>query len=336
MKQINVAVVGATGLVGKTMLQVLAEKNIKIKQLYCYASAGSAGKQIEFKGKKLKVIELNEQNIKNKKIDYVLFSAGSEVSRRYAKVFTQQGAIVIDNSSAWRMEENVPLVVPEVNPEEAHKHKGIISNPNCSTIQCVLPLKVVQDMYGIEQVVFTTFQAVSGSGIKGIRDLESTKIGQPPAFYPHPIYNNCLPHIDQFLDSGYTKEEIKMQNETRKILGIPDLAVSATCVRVPVLNGHSVDIMIKTKKEPCIKQIRDKMREFGGIVVVDNPESSQYPLATMATGKDEVFVGRLRRDLSCKEGIRMFCTSDNVRKGAATNAVQILCLLIEKNQNTDA
>ncbi|MGL4867351.1 MAG: aspartate-semialdehyde dehydrogenase, partial [Cetobacterium sp.] len=239
----NIAIVGATGLVGGTFLKVLEERDLPINKLYVFASARSAGKEIIFKGKKLIIEELTENSF-DREIDIALFSAGGDISKKFAPIASEKGVIVIDNSSAWRMDKNVPLVVPEVNPEEIFKNNGIIANPNCSTIQSVVPLKVIDDLYTIKRVVYSTYQAVSGSGIKGIEDLENGLKGEKPKNYPHPIVNNCLPHIDSFLENGYTKEEEKMINETRKILGKENLPITATCVRVPVVNGHSVSINI--------------------------------------------------------------------------------------------
>ncbi|MGL4904311.1 MAG: aspartate-semialdehyde dehydrogenase, partial [Cetobacterium sp.] len=236
---------------------------------------------------------------------------------------------VIDNSSAWRMDKNVPLVVPEVNPEEIFKNNGIIANPNCSTIQSVVPLKVIDDLYTIKRVVYSTYQAVSGSGIKGIEDLENGLKGEKPKNYPHPIVNNCLPHIDSFLENGYTKEEEKMINETRKILGKENLPITATCVRVPVVNGHSVSINIELEKEVNIEELKAKFREKDGIILEDDIQNNIYPLATLATGKDEVFIGRLRKDFSIQNGLNLWVVADNIRKGAATNAIQIAELLMK-------
>lgn len=329
MKKVNLAIVGATGLVGSTFLKVLEEKKLKFKNIYLYASSRSAGRKIKFMGKMREIIELKEENIKGKDIDYALFSAGGSISKEYAPMFVKYGAVVIDNSSAWRKEQDVPLIVPQVNMEESLKHKGIISNPNCSTIQCMLPLKVLHDMYGLKSVNYVTFQATSGSGMKGLRDLNITKNGEKPEFYPHPIYNNCLPHIGNFLGNGYSEEEIKMVKETQKILGLPNLAVNATCVRVPIENSHSIEIEAEFEKEVDLKESRKALDE-SGVVVLDNPNKNVYPLATLATGKDEIFVGRIRQDIYNPKVLHFFCVADNIRKGAATNAIEILEELLKK------
>lgn len=319
----KLAIVGATGLVGSTFLKVLEERDLGVTDFLLFASAKSAGKKITLRGKEYTVEELTENSFKDRGIDIALFSAGGGTSLKYAPIAVENGILVIDNSSAWRMDKDVPLVVPEVNPEMALNHKGIIANPNCSTIQCMAPLKVLADKYGIKRVVYTTFQAVSGTGVKGVTDLENGLKGLPPQTYPHQIVNNCLPHIDSFLDNGYTKEEKKMIDETRKILGLPDLPVTATCVRVPVINSHSVSINVELEKDFDIEQVKKELSEFPSIVLVDNPKDNQYPLANNATGHDEVFVGRVRRDESVKNGINLWTVADNIRKGAATNAVQI-------------
>ncbi len=314
-----VAVVGATGMVGRKMLQVLEEKEFPVREIKLLASARSAGKKMVFKGKEKTVEELTPDSFIG--VDVALFSAGGETSKKFAPEAAARGAVVVDNSSAWRMVEGVPLVVPEVNPEAIGDSK-IIANPNCSTTQCVLPLKVVHELFGLKRVVYSTYQAVSGSGRDGIDELQEGK-----RFYPHPIKNNCLPHIDVFLDNGYTKEEEKMINETRKILELPELPVTATCVRVPVLNCHGVSINIETEKEVDIQKLREAMDNFPGIILCDDPKNNVYPLPTESDGKNEVFVGRLRKDFSVKNGLNMWVVSDNLRKGAATNTVQIAELL---------
>lgn len=319
----RVAVVGATGLVGSTFLKVLGERDLGITELFLFASSRSAGKKINFRGKEYVVEELKEDSFKGRDIDIALFSAGGGTSLKYAPIAAKEGVLVIDNSSAWRMDKEVPLIVPEVNPQEAFNHKGIIANPNCSTIQCMAPLKVLADKYGIKRVVYSTYQAVSGTGHKGVVDLEEGLKGNPPKTYPHQIVNNCLPHIDVFLDNGYTKEEKKMVDETRKILGLPNLPVTATCVRVPVMNSHSVSINVELEKDFDIDTLKKELAEAEGIVLLDEVEKNIYPLATKATGKDEVFVGRVRRDESVKYGVNLWTVADNIRKGAATNAIQI-------------
>ena len=318
----RVAIVGATGLVGGTFLKVLEERDLGITDLLLFASSRSAGKKVNFRGKEYTVEELNEDSFKGRGIDIALFSAGGGTSLKYAPLAAQEGVLVIDNSSAWRMHEDVPLVVPEVNPEAALQHKGIIANPNCSTIQCMAPLKALEK-YGIKRVVYSTYQAVSGTGYKGVQDLEEGLKGNPPKTYPHQIVNNCLPHIDVFLEDGYTKEEKKMVDETRKILGLPNLPVTATCVRVPVMNSHSVSINVELENDFDIEEVKRELAQTNGMVLLDRVAENIYPLANDATGKDEVFVGRVRRDNSVKYGINLWTVADNIRKGAATNAVQI-------------
>lgn len=318
----RVAIVGATGLVGGTFLKVLEERDLGITDLLLFASSRSAGKKVNFRGKEYTVEELNEDSFKGRGIDIALFSAGGGTSLKYASLAAQEGVLVIDNSSAWRMHEDVPLVVPEVNPEAALQHKGIIANPNCSTIQCMAPLKALEK-YGIKRVVYSTYQAVSGTGYKGVQDLEEGLKGNPPKTYPHQIVNNCLPHIDVFLEDGYTKEEKKMVDETRKILGLPNLPVTATCVRVPVMNSHSVSINVELENDFDIEEVKRELAQTNGVVLLDRVAENIYPLANDATGKDEVFVGRVRRDNSVKYGINLWTVADNIRKGAATNAVQI-------------
>lgn len=325
----NIAIVGASGLVGGTFLKVLEERDLPIKNLYLFASARSAGKEIIFKGKTLVIEELTENSF-DREIDIALFSAGGDISKKFAPIASEKGVIVVDNSSAWRMDENVPLVVPEVNPEDIFKNNGIIANPNCSTIQSVVPLKVIDELYGIKRVVYSTYQAVSGSGIKGIEDLQRGLKGEEPKTYPHPIVNNCLPHIDSFLENGYTKEEEKMINETRKILNKKNLPITATCVRVPVLNGHSISINVELEREVNLEELKAKFRETKGIVLEDDVKNNRYPLATEANGTDEVYVGRLRKDFSIEKGLNLWVVADNIRKGAATNAVQIAEILMKK------
>ncbi|MBP6407791.1 MAG: aspartate-semialdehyde dehydrogenase [Fusobacteriaceae bacterium] len=327
MKKYNVAIVGATGLVGSTFLQVLAERDFPIENLYLMASARSAGKEVEYRGEKVIVEELTENSF-DKPIDFALFSAGGSTSLKFAPIAASKGCVVIDNSSAWRMDPTVPLVVPEVNPEAAFKHNGIIANPNCSTIQSVVPLKVLDEMYGIKRVVYSTYQAVSGSGIKGIEDLDKGLRGEAPTNYPYQIAFNCLPHIDVFLEDGYTKEEEKMVKETRKILEKPELRVTATCVRVPVRHGHSVSCNLEFEKAIDLNEIREVYKKTKGIVLQDDVANNIYPMAINAAGHDEVYVGRIRRDESIENGLNLWIVADNIRKGAATNAVQIAELLI--------
>lgn len=323
MKKINLAVVGATGMVGRTFLKVLEEKNLPIENFYVFASARSAGSTLTFNGKEYTVLELNENSFKDYQIDIALFSAGGGTSLKYAPIAAESGCIVIDNSSAWRMDPNVPLVVPEVNPEDIRNHQGIIANPNCSTIQAVVALKPLHEYYGIKRIVYTTFQAVSGAGMGGWSDLEEGLKGQAPKKFPHPIANNCLPHIDVFLENGYTKEEMKMVEETRKILHDDTLRITATTVRVPVFNSHSESINVELNKPFEIDELVNRLSASEGITVQDDLANNVYPLAINATGHDEVFVGRIRRDESLDNGINLWVVADNIRKGAASNAVQI-------------
>ena len=329
MKKYNVAIVGATGLVGQTFLKVLKERNFPVEKLYLYASARSAGKTVNFVGKDYTVIELKDENIKDD-IDVALFSAGGSISKEYAPKFKAKGAIVVDNSSAWRMEKDIPLVVPEANPEALDGHNGIIANPNCSTIQVMPVLKVLADKYGLKRVIYSTYQAVAGSGQKGVDDLEANLKGEPSKNYPHQIAFNLLPHIDSFLDNGYTKEEMKMVEETRKILGLPDLKVTATCVRVPVKMGHAVSVNVELEKSFDLKDVFKAFEEKEGVVVKDDVSKNVYPMPIEAEDTDEVYVGRIRRDESVENGLNLWVVADNIRKGAATNTIQIAETLIKK------
>lgn len=330
MKKYNVAVVGASGMVGQTFLKVLEELDFPIENLYLMASARSAGKEVNYRGKTVIMEELTESSF-DKDIDVALFSAGGDISKKFSPIAASKGVVVIDNSSAFRMDDTVPLVVPEVNPEDALKHNGIIANPNCSTIQSVVPLRVLDEKYGLTRVVYSTYQAVSGSGVAGVRDLENGLKGEANTNYPHPIANNCLPHIDVFLDNGYTKEEEKMIKETRKILGKPDLAVTATCVRVPVFNSHAVSMNLEFEKEIDIDQIRKDLESVEGLIVQDDVANNVYPMQLTAAGTNEVYVGRIRRDISVKNGLCLWVVADNIRKGAATNTIQIAQELIKRN-----
>lgn len=323
----KVAIVGATGLVGRTALKVLEEKAYSNVSYTLFCSAKSANSKINFLNTTYIVQELNEKSF-DYHFDYAIFCAGGSVSEKYAPIAASKGCIVIDNSSVFRMVKDIPLVVPEVNPEDIKKNNGIIANPNCSTIQAVLPLKPINDKYGIKRIVYSTYQAVSGSGRSGIGDLENRAEGKDLKKFPHSIYNNCLPHIDVFMEDGYTKEEHKMINETRKILHKPDLPITATAVRVPVRNCHGESINVELEKDFDIYDIRILLENYPGIIVVDNPEKNYYPLASIADGHDEVFVGRIRRDYSVKNGLNLWVVADNLRKGAASNAIQILEKLI--------
>lgn len=371
---IKLGIVGATGVVGRKVLQVLEEKNLPIDEYMLFASKKSAGLKIKFMGKDYIVKELTENEAKKAKLNYAIFSAGTEVSKRFSPIFAKTGTIVIDNSNAFRMDKNVPLIVPEVNPEEIKNNKGIIANPNCSTIQAVVALKPLDEKYKIERIVYTTFQAVSGAGRKGIENLEygidefeKNKIANDKSLNNEKqkefdknnkqseieFFNNCVPQIDIFVNAGYTREETKMINETRKILKREDLKITATCVRVPVFNSHSESINIEFEKEFKLDDVKNILKKSKNIIVVDENQQINYdfiketgtekinykkynlpfPIATMATENDKVFVGRIRRDFSVKNGLNIWVVADNIRKGAATNAVQILEILLKNNKN---
>lgn len=331
MKKFNIAVVGATGMVGNKFLEVLEEKNLPVENYYLFASARSAGKQIEFMSKAHTVIELTRENVLalKGKVDFALFSAGGGVSKEFAPIFVEAGAIVVDNSSQWRMDENVPLVVPEVNPEDVKWNKGIIANPNCSTIQAVVALKPLYDKFGIKRIVYSTYQAVSGAGVQGYNDLKDGINGVAPKKFPRPIAFNTLPHIDVFMQDGYTKEEWKMIVETRKILHDDSLRITATTVRVPVFYGHSESINVEFVQKCSKDEIVNALKNFANIVVMDDPENGVYPTPLDVENKDEVYVGRIRLDDSVDSGANLWVVADNIRKGAATNAVQIVELLIK-------
>lgn len=319
----KVAIIGSTGLVGRTVLKVLEEKNFTNCTYTLISSKKSAGTKLQFLGQNYIIQELTEDSF-NANFDYAIFCAGGSVSEKYAPIAVSKGCIVIDNSSVFRMNKDVPLVVPEVNPEKIFENKGIIANPNCSTIQAVVALKPLDDKYKIKRIVYSTYQAVSGSGKAGIEDLENGIKGIAPKKFPHQIVNNCLPHIDVFMPDGYTKEEYKMINETRKILNKPFLPISATCVRVPVKNCHSESINVEFKTNFDIYDVKMLLQNSPGIILVDDIEKNYYPLSTKADGFDDVFVGRIRRDFSVPYGINLWVVADNLRKGAASNAVQIL------------
>lgn len=318
---IKMALVGATGLVGQTMLQILEKRDTPPISFTFFSSARSAGKEIVFKGETYSVEELKEERV-NDGFDYVLMSAGGGTSLHYAPLFEEAGAVVIDNSSAWRMDTTVDLIVPEVN--KPFLKRKIIANPNCSTIQSVVPLKPIQDAFGLKRVAYTTYQSVSGSGVKGLEDLEKGEKGEAPTNYNHPIYHNLIPQIDDFEEDGYTKEEQKMINETRKILNQADLDVTATCVRVPVPHSHAVAMNITLNSEPTVEEIKTVLSEFPSIKVMDDPSQEVYPTPLEAAQKEEVFVGRIRKDPSLPNTYHLWSVSDNIFKGAALNAVQIL------------
>lgn len=326
---VKLALVGATGMVGRTFLQVLKERNFPIDELYLFSSAKSAGEKVEFSGKEYTVEELTETSF-DRGIDIALFSAGGDVSKKFAPIAASKGCTVVDNSSAWRMDKEVPLVVPEVNPEDIKWNKGIIANPNCSTIQAMVPLKPLDDKYKIKRVIYSTYQAVAGAGVAGYADLEEGSLhGTEPKKFQHQIAYNLIPHIDVFMENGYTKEEMKMIEETKKILHRDDIKVTATTVRVPVFYGHSESINLEFENEFDVNELRDTLASFKGIVVMDNPSKNEYPMPAPLAGRDEVFVGRIRRDESIENGVNIWVVADNIRKGAATNAVQIAELLVK-------
>ena len=325
----KIAVVGATGLVGSKMLQVLDEQKVRIDELIVAASEHSVGKEIVFQGKSYKVVSVDDAIAARP--DIAIFSAGASASRQYAPRFAAQSTFVVDNSSAWRMEKDVPLVVPEINADTITKDTHIIANPNCSTIQMVMALAPIHKAYGIKRLVIATYQSVSGSGVKGLRQLDCEEHGKPVAkpAYPNPIYRNVLPHAGDFSDNGYTTEEEKLVNETRKILRDNSIAVTATACRVPANGGHSEAVNVETLRPFEIDNVRKMLEATPGIIVQDDPANNLYPMAITAYDKDDVFVGRIRRDYSIENGMNLWIVSDNIRKGAATNAVQIAQYLIK-------
>jgi len=332
VKKYNVAIVGATGAVGREMARILEERAFPIKHLRLLASEKSAGERLAFQKEELAVEKLTPQSFEG--LDFALFSAGAAISLEFAPLAVKAGAIVIDNSSAFRMEEGVPLVVPEVNPEVVKEHKGIIANPNCSTIQMVVVLKPLYDRSRIKRIVVSTYQAVSGTGKKAIDELlEQSRVilaGRKikPIIYPHQIAFNLIPQIDLFVEGDYTKEEMKMVNETKKILGDWQIGITATTVRVPVITGHSESVNIETEEKITATEARQILEKAPGVVVWDDPENQVYPMPVLAAGKDACFVGRIREDQSIPNGLNLRIVSDNLRKGAALNAVQIAELLI--------
>ncbi|MEA4852917.1 MAG: aspartate-semialdehyde dehydrogenase [Christensenella sp.] len=337
MKKYNVAVVGATGMVGRKFLQVLEERNLPVENYYLFASHRSAGKKVDFMGKEYTVEELTETCFDGKNIDIALFSAGGGTSEKFAPCAVKAGALVIDNSSAWRMNPEVPLVVPEVNPEDIAWNKGIIANPNCSTIQAMVALKPLDDKYKIKRVVYSTYQAVSGAGMAGYSDLENGINGDAPKKFPYPIFGNCLPQIDVFDEDDYTKEELKMINETRKILHNDSMRITATTVRVPVFHGHSESINVEFEKDYDLDDLKKTLDSFPGLHVMDEVKTGEgkgvYPMAIDIAGKDDVYVGRIRRDRSVDSGVNLWVVADNIRKGAATNAVQVAQKWMEMQEN---
>lgn len=328
----NVAVVGATGMVGRKFIEVLQQRNFPVEKLYLFASKRSAGTVVSFYGTEVVVEELCEENIKNKTIHFALFSAGGDVSLKYAPIFVKYNATVIDNSSAWRMNPDVPLVVPEVNPEDIKWNKGIIANPNCSTIQAVVALKPLYNKYGIKRIIYSTYQAVSGAGMGGYSDLENGLKGEAPKKFSHPIANNILPHIDVFTENGYTKEEMKMIKETQKILHDDSLRITATTVRVPVYYGHSESVNVELKNEFKLEDIFELYKNAQGVILKDDVNNLVYPTPVDAAGHDEVYVGRIRRDFSIENGLNLWVVADNIRKGAASNAIQIAEYIINERK----
>ena len=349
MKKIRLAIVGATGLVGRTVLKVLEEKELPIDEYVLFASKNSAGNKLRFMDRDYIVQELNDLSF-DSGFDYAIFSAGGTTAKKYAPIAAEKGCVVVDNSSAFRMDNDVPLVVPEVNPEEINNNNGIIANPNCSTIQAVVALKPLDDKYKIKRIVYSTYQAVSGAGRNGVINLEngikdyvqknlkdlqtiedikeqlpnSVKTTYNLQKFNYPIFSNCLPQIDVFLENGYTKEEEKMIKETQKILKRPDLKITATTVRVPVFNSHSESINVEFENDFDLEELKYILSKAPGVILEDDINNCIYPLATNASGHDEVFIGRIRRDYSVDYGVNLWVVADNIRKGAASNAVQIV------------
>ena len=318
----KVAVVGATGMVGSVMLQVLAERNFPITELLLVASERSVGKKMTYKGKEYSVIGLETAVAEKPQI--AIFSAGGETSLEWAPKFAEVGTTVIDNSSAWRMNPNNKLIVPEINASELTKEDKIIANPNCSTIQLVMALAPLHKNFGIKRAIVSTYQSITGTGVKAVKQLENEENGKKGEMaYPYPIYRNAIPHCDVFEENGYTKEEMKLTNETMKILNDDSVALTATAVRIPVVGGHSESVNLEFEKEFNTSEIRTILNQTPGVKVQDNTDTNTYPMPAFAEGKNEVFVGRIRRDLTLKNSLNMWIVADNLRKGAATNAVQI-------------
>ncbi len=328
-KKIKLAVVGVTGMVGRTFVKVLEERNLPIEEIYFFSSSRSAGSEISFNKREYVVEELTKTSF-NRGFDIALFSAGGTASKIFSPIAVSKGCVVIDNSSAFRMDPKVPLVVPEVNPYDIDWHNGIIANPNCSTIQAVVALKPLHHKYKIKRIVYTTFQAVSGAGMQGYLDLEDGLRGKSPKKFPYPIAGNVIPQIDVFLPNGYTKEEQKMINETRKILGDQTLRITSTTVRVPVFNGHSESINVEFESSYDLDELKSVLINAPGLKVLDDTSKNLYPMPIYATDKDDTFVGRIRRDDSVESGVNLWVVADNIRKGAATNAVQIAQELVNR------
>ncbi len=318
MKKVNIGVIGATGMVGQMIMTLLEERDFPIENIYAFASARSAGKKIPFKSGEITIEELGEDSF-DRDMDIALFAAGGELSEKFVPIAVEKGVIAIDNSSFYRMDEEVPLVIPEVNANTIGEEDKIIANPNCSTTQSVMVLKPIADAFGLKRVVYNTYQAVSGSGRGGVKDLEEGTTDQ----YKYSIQKNVLPQIDVFMDDGYTKEERKMIDETQKILDNRDVKITATAARVPVMNAHSVSINVETERPFEIEEVYEALDAQEGIVILDDLANEIYPLQENADGTDEVYVGRIRRDSSVENGLNLWVVSDNIRKGAATNTVQI-------------
>jgi aspartate-semialdehyde dehydrogenase len=326
---LKIAVIGATGLVGRKMLEVLSERKFPVNTLIPVGSARSVGKSVAFGGRDIEVVSVSDAVMSRPQI--AIFSAGSSVSKEWAPKFAEIGAYVIDNSSAWRMEAGIPLVVPEVNSDDLEQGKFIIANPNCSTIQMVVALSPLHRRWGIKRLVISTYQSITGTGKDAVTQYEAERDGVPgEKVYPHQIFENCIPHCDVFMDNAYTREEMKLVHETRKIMHSPDLAITATAVRVPVLGGHSESVNVELSKEASVSAMRKLLEDSPGIVVEDNPERDEYPMPLNAHEQDHVYIGRLREDHSQHNTFNMWIVSDNLRKGAATNAIQIAELLVAK------
>ena len=326
----KLAVVGATGMVGEVMLQILSERNFPYSELILVASERSVGKKIVIGSNSHEVIGL--ETAVSMKPDLALFSAGGSTSLEWAPKFAEAGTVVIDNSSAWRMDNTKKLIIPEINANELTSEDKIIANPNCSTIQMLVALAPLQENYGIERIVVSTYQSITGTGVKAVQQLENEYKGEKGEMaYPYPIHRNALPHCDVFMDNGYTKEEMKLVNETHKILNDDSIKVSATAIRIPVVGGHSESINVQLKEDFDLAAIRKLLSESAGLIVQDNPETNTYPMPIYAEGKNEVFVGRIRKDESQDKTLNLWVVADNLRKGAATNTIQIAEYLLQEN-----
>lgn len=325
----KVTVVGATGMVGQKMLQILEEQQFPVTELLAVASEKSVGKTVAFQGKQYPVVSLDTAIAARPQL--AIFSAGANISLSAAPRFAAQGTTVVDNSSAWRMEKGIPLVIPEINADILRKEDKIIANPNCSTIQMLMALAPIHKHYGIERVIVSTYQSITGTGVKAVQQMEAERTDSPhEKVYPYAIDKNCLPHCDVFLDNDYTKEEMKLVAETQKILNAPEMRITATAVRVPVVGGHSESINIELKEPFTVDEIKKLLHQSPGVVVQDDIANLLYPMPITAYEKDDVFVGRIRRDTSCEQALNLWVVADNIRKGAATNAVQIAAYLLEK------